>query len=468
MTVFDWTYQKPIGTVAWIVHRAPMFFERSGHERDFRNRYTEHLAKISEFEFEVAISFAGEQRDDARKIAERLRAVGLMVFFDEYVQADLWGKDLQEHLSDVYQRKARFCLMLISRAYAEKMWPTHERRNALARAITQKQEYVLPVRFDETDLPGLLPTVSYVRMKDLGAEGVAELVLAKVRANERGSAAAAPVDASADSKKRPNRKVLWVIATLLAMAVIVLAFYRWNSPLGQKSDAPSRASEGFRAGEARIGSKDQLDYIWIPEGTFQMGCSEADQECQSSEKPAHTVTISKGFWIGQTEVTQRAYRMLTGEAPSHFKGDDLPVENLTWTEARRFCEIAGKRLPTEAEWEYAARGRRVEPRYGNINLIAWYVKNSQGTTHVVGTQVANAFGLKDVLGNVAEWAADWYAPYAGAPAIDPRGPPAGRNRVVRGESWRGPANWVRVSARGDYEPSGRSDILGVRCAGETP
>src|SRR4029079_17468029 len=101
--------------------------------------------------------------------------------------------------------------------------------------------------------------------------------------------------------------------------------------------------------------KDGLKYVWIPKGTYQMGCSPGDDECMDREKPPHTVTISQGFWIGQTEVTQEAYRLVKGVNPSSFKGPNRPVDNLSWEDARSYCEAVGFRLPTEAEWEYAAR-----------------------------------------------------------------------------------------------------------------
>jgi hypothetical protein len=132
------------------------------------------------FEYDVAISFAGEQRTEAEAIAACLTARNVKVFYDRYEQADLWGKDLYEHLSDVYYKKARYCLMLVSAAYANKVWPTHERRNAQARALSQKNEYILPVRFDDTEIPGLLPTVGYLRFQDHGVEGICSILLEKL------------------------------------------------------------------------------------------------------------------------------------------------------------------------------------------------------------------------------------------------------------------------------------------------
>jgi TIR domain len=134
------------------------------------------------FEYDVAISFAGEQRAEAEAIADCLKQAGVKVFYDRYEEVDLWGKDLYEHLSDIYQKKARYCLMLVSAAYAAKVWPTHERRNAQARALAQRNEYILPVRFDETEIPGLPATIGYLRFHDHGAPGICERLLQKLNA----------------------------------------------------------------------------------------------------------------------------------------------------------------------------------------------------------------------------------------------------------------------------------------------
>jgi len=140
------------------------------------------VASIPEgsFEYDVAVSFAGEQRTEAEAIAKCLRDSGVSVFYDKYEQADLWGKDLFEHLAEVYERKARYCLMFVSQAYANKVWTSHERRNAQARALSQRSEYILPVRFDETKIPGLPETIGYLRFEEHGAQGVCEHLLNKL------------------------------------------------------------------------------------------------------------------------------------------------------------------------------------------------------------------------------------------------------------------------------------------------
>jgi hypothetical protein len=135
------------------------------------------------FEYDVAISFAGEQRPETEAIADCLRKAQVRVFYDGYEQTNLWGKDLYEHLSEVYQKKAQYCLMLVSAAYAAKVWPNHERKNVQARALSQRVEYILPVRFDETEIPGLPNTIAYLQFKKLGVEGICTHVLQKLRAS---------------------------------------------------------------------------------------------------------------------------------------------------------------------------------------------------------------------------------------------------------------------------------------------
>jgi formylglycine-generating enzyme required for sulfatase activity len=231
-------------------------------------------------------------------------------------------------------------------------------------------------------------------------------------------------------------------------------------------------------GEVRENPKDGLKYVWIPAGTFMMGCSPGDNECEGDERPSHRVTVSKGFWIGQTEVTVSAYKRFgaaTGlqmpDAPyfdSAWANEGMPIVDVSWNDAHDFCVWAGARLPTEAEWEYAARGGSTEARYGPMDEVAWDSANSAGQTHPVGEKRANGFGLYDVLGNVWEWVNDWYDPnyYQSSPAQDPPGPTSGQVRALRGGSWNSLPMNVRVSFRSGYYQDNRNLYDGFRCGGE--
>lgn len=253
-----------------------------------------------------------------------------------------------------------------------------------------------------------------------------------------------------DRAKRPNS---WVLFLLIFVAVAA-----WRV-----GGAPSVAAQA----KTKVNPEDGLTYVWIPPGTFQMGCSANDSDCNVSETPARSVTITKGFWIGQTPVTQAAYRKVTGGNPGNSQGDRLPAGSLSWSDARTYCERVKMRLPTEAEWEYAARGGSAAARYAPLAQIAWYDANSGGTSHEVGQKQANGYGLYDMLGNVWQWVADRYGYYEDARAVDPQGPPSGEFRMLRGGSWASDASLVRVSLRLWSEPEDRAlNIFGVRCAGE--
>jgi hypothetical protein len=134
----------------------------------------------AEYEFDVALSFAGEDRAYVEKVADALLSMGLKVFYDKYQEVSFWGKDLYVHLSEVYARRARFTVLFISKKYAEKVWTNHERRAAQSRAFSESQEVVLPARFDKTELPGLLPTVGYVSLRGLDPLKLAEMIKEKI------------------------------------------------------------------------------------------------------------------------------------------------------------------------------------------------------------------------------------------------------------------------------------------------
>src|SRR5262249_29055357 len=221
--------------------------------------------------------------------------------------------------------------------------------------------------------------------------------------------------------------------------------------------------------------EDGQTYVWIPPGTFTMGCPAGDDRCRDDERPAHPVRIDKGFWLGQKEVTLGAYRRVAGargmKVPSG--DDDLPVTGMNWADAKKFCAAVGGRLPTEAEWEYAARGGTAEPYYGTPASIAWYGEETRGLPHPGGTKAPNAFGLHDMLGNVAEWVLDRYYnrlhPGAPAAAADGEQPLASNAiAVVRGGTFAGGAASIRVSRRAPVEPEAEDPVIGFRCASDRP
>jgi formylglycine-generating enzyme required for sulfatase activity len=224
------------------------------------------------------------------------------------------------------------------------------------------------------------------------------------------------------------------------------------------------------AGTTRVNAKDGLTYVWIPAGSFMMGCSPGDNECGDDEKPPHEVNITKGFWIGQTEVTQEAYEKVTGKKLSNYKGARFPVEQVTWTDAQSYCGRAGMRLPTEAEWEYAARAGSTQSLYGELSAIAWHEGNSGVGTHEVGQKAPNAWGLYDTIGNVWEWTLDRYGRRLPSTVDDPLSS-AGVLQVLRGSAW------IQVISGTDYRVSRRIGVSGddrtyvgsgVRCVGELP
>ncbi len=237
---------------------------------------------------------------------------------------------------------------------------------------------------------------------------------------------------------------------------------------GNASPVAPVTTDGQAAGRTKVNPKDGLTYVWVPPGAFTMGCSPADTECSDGEKPAHPVNLTKGFWIGQTEVTQEAYQRVAGKKPSHFRGDRLPVENVNWNEAQAYCKAAGMRLPTEAEWEYAARGGSTANRPGDLDAVAWYSGNSEKKTQEVAQRQPNGYGLYDMLGNVWEWVADWHDEryYQFSQPLDPQGPSNGDSRTQRGGSWYNIPKGIRVSNRLWRKPGNRFNDVGFRCAGE--
>ena len=221
-----------------------------------------------------------------------------------------------------------------------------------------------------------------------------------------------------------------------------------------------------------VNPKDGQKYVWVRPGSFTMGCSAGDSECKEDEKPAHRVAIPRGFWFAETEVTNAAYRKAAPAKASQTKGEaTLPIQGLSWQDAKAYCKAAGGRLPTEAEWEYAARGGTSEPYYDVPSRIAWYAKNSGGAPHKVASKEPNRFGLYDMLGNVSEWVLDrYYNKYdleadAVGPHVDE--PLAGNaSAIARGGFWDAELSSIRVSHRAELPPDEGVETAGLRCAND--
>ena len=215
-----------------------------------------------------------------------------------------------------------------------------------------------------------------------------------------------------------------------------------------------------------------FNMIKVDGGTFKMGATSEQQNPDSDEKPTHQVTLSS-YYIGETEVTQALWQAVMGNNPSYFKGDNLPVEQVSWNDCQDFIEKLNRqtgkrfRLPTEAEWEFAARGgnKSRHTQYsgsGDIGEVAWYYGNSGSKTHPVKTKKANELGIYDMTGNVWEWCQDWKGSYSSGAQNNPTGPESGTYRVCRGGCWIYNAWDCRSSLRFGYTPDSRNYFLGLR------
>jgi formylglycine-generating enzyme required for sulfatase activity len=265
--------------------------------------------------------------------------------------------------------------------------------------------------------------------------------------------------------------------------------------------AAPAAGSGAEPGAVRSETHTGLEYVWVAPGTFQMGCVPDDAECTTDELPRHRVTLTKGFWIGKTEVTLRGYQRFVRKTPHRMppepkatpfrtfsgsakgiskqfrsgpgKKEDRPVVNVTWDEAMAFCEFSGGRLPTEAEWEFAARGGQQDTVYPNGPSISRDEANygsvgGNDLWHYAAPAASfppNAYGLHDMAGNVWEWCADWLDEnyYARSPGTDPQGPQTGVARAARGGSWGFGPKYTRTSIRVRAAPEDRSEDMGFRC-----
>ncbi len=294
-----------------------------------------------------------------------------------------------------------------------------------------------------------------------------------------------------ETKSKKNgmlKRNVWILIFIVVVIAVVAVVYK------SKSGEPATNANG---GVSYNSSSNEIAFpggnykmVCVEGGTFDMGCN--DSESSYGDSPVHSVTVGD-YYIGETEVTQALWKAVMGDNPSSFVGDDLPVECVSWEDCQLFISnlnsMTGKnfRMPTEAEWEFAARGgnKSKHTKYSgsdNIDDVEWYWRNSgdkylNGTDwdvetvnnnnckmHPVATKQPNELGIYDMGGNVCEWCSDWYGVYLNSSQTNPTGPSEGSCRVFRGGCWSDDANRCCVSIRNNVTPDLRSSNIGFRLA----
>lgn len=414
--------------------------------------------------YHVALSFAGEDRAFVEKVSEYLKSHNLNVFYDIDEEISLWGTDLGDKLDEVYRERSQYVVMFISKHYASKMWTNHERKSVLARALKENREYLLPARFDDTELPGLRPTMAYIDLRKETPETFAAKIVKKV---DR-------IESTFRQRITPLSLESAEIKILIPKRAILLA---------------------------------EAVYHYLPAGSFPMGSDDG----YPHEKPLHSVRVSS-FYMAATLVTNHQFAEFThqtnyttiaekrgsglclvdgvwqllpdanwrhpqGSGSSLSGKENHPVVQVSWIDAKEYCNWLLNRtnfhfdLPTEAQWEYAAAGPR-GLRWPFGDTYQKELANLEGNdTTPVGSFPPNDFGLYDMTGNVGEWCVDWYAQSwmeAGhrldhGEVLDPSGPAAGEARVLRGGSWFDGAKHSRNANRFSAEPSLSAANWGFRC-----
>jgi|GEM_PF-1255171 len=403
-----------------------------------------------------------------------------------------------EKYGDVIERAIRSCkvfIIVFSKESSLSSWVESE----LNIAFTDRR-IIMPFRIDQTNLEGemrlILNNKHWIDAYPKPEVHFAELISAVARQILSSSA----YNTSIFNEKKAQRQETGSKETDLSSEKHI----KQNKPqpesnfIGLKKNPDITLKPGISKSQSFLETVNGISFnmVFIQEGVFFMGNDRPDTS--ASEKPAHKVTL-KGFYIGETTVTQdlwfaimgresSLFDKIMGKYPGYFKGSGLPVENVTWYDTQSFLQklnkISGKkyRLPSEAEWEYAAGGgneyrtlwsgtdtwkikffenfKKSKPDW--LDNYAWIKDNSEKRTHMVGKKKPNRLGLYDMSGNVWEWCSDWYGSYTRFEQINPTGPSAGTNKVLKGGSYYEEAFECRVSIRGEYEPKNKYDNIGFR------
>lgn len=410
---------------------------------------------------QVFLCHASADKKEVRRLHQRLVKDGMAPWLDEkdLLPGQNWPHEIAKTV-----RSSDVVLVCLSRSSITKEGYVQKEIKFALDAADEKPQgtiFLIPVKLEECDVPERLGDVHWTNLFQRG--GYNRL---KVALRERAHQLQLPLPKV--SLSRPPQKSPPTARRSNKAAI---------SPTAARTQPTELA-----AGTVRKNRQDGLEYVWIPPGKFQMGAVPGDSEAVDREKPPHWVEITRGFWLSRTPVTVAAYAGSVGptgrkkmpDYPSFNPGwskPDHPMVKVTWDDAKDCCEWAGGRLPTEAEWEYAARGGKEGLLYPWGNEIssenARY--SPRDKTAPVGSYPANGFGLYDMAGNVWEWCSDWYDEnyYHASTPRDPKGPPSGIGRVLRGGSWDTGPVFLRASGRGGVlPPLLGSHSVGFRCARE--
>jgi len=287
---------------------------------------------------------------------------------------------------------------------------------------------------------------------------------------------------SSSGKISQNLIILFVAVLVSVIALIALYMVDDQPNVAQPQDSETLMQEPNRELKVRLNDGSFLELILVKPGTFNMGFVTPKRLRNSDLSPAHLVTITKPYWIGKYEVTQRQWLAIMEYNNSQFKNKDNPANSMFWKEAQEFIKRLNEqtdltfRLPTEAEWEYACRAgnendlnsyKKISDKGEfeiELDKVAWYSRNSERRVHPVGQKQPNAWGIFDMHGNVAEWCGDYFGKYPLQHLYDPTGPDSGDTYVIRGGDYSSRSDYCRASYRLCADGTYRWRTAGFRVA----
>lgn len=404
------------------------------------------------------ISYNRADRAWAVWIAWELEAVGYTTVVQawDFRPGSNFLLEMQKASSDTERTMPVLSPDYLAAEYTQPEWAA-----ALAADPGGEKQKLVPIRVRECTPPGLLRPIVYIDLVGLAEVDCRSVLIDGVHRERIKPSAqpcfpgAAPVfpgpsqSRHAVGPSRSRHAALMLVASSLALAALVVTRVRGKH-------------------ENRLDPVPRTGYVSIPPGEFLMGCSAEEPPCHEDEM-LHRVRLPDDFYLKQTEVTVREFRRYAADARAPMPRTDdaeVPVTGITWEQASAYCKWAGGRLPTEAEWEYAARAKTLQRFYGRLDDIAWYQGNTPlSAPQKVGQKLRNEFEMYDMIGNVAEWVNDWYSSeyYKVSRSANPEGPASGTERVVRGGSFLDGPDSLRVSRRDRKPPYATANHVGFRC-----